>query len=270
MPLFRLCVLVILVSVAARADTHSRFLYLANEGVAVFHDDTTLLFDPLFRNGYGHYSLVPEPTRNAMFIGSAPFTAITAVFVSHHHGDHFDPADMLRLLTNNESTQMYAPQQVIDAMKHVAGNVDALVFERTTAVDLSYADDPLIFQNGNIVVEAFFVPHSGWPTKRTDVQNIAFRVTVDDQALVVHLGDADPNLIHFDRHEEQWRKKNVDVALPPYWFFNSKDGNGILQNVIQPGRSIGVHVPASFAHSDNIPDDLQGFDLFIEPGETRQ
>lgn len=265
----RWCFLFVLCAASACADTESRLQYLANEGVAVFHGGTTLLFDPLFRNDYEYYVLVPDSIRDAMFAGSKPFASITAIFVSHQHGDHFDPADMLRLLRNHASARLYAPGQVIDAMKRIAGDDNSSIFKRTTALDLSYGDDPQTIQSGDILVEAFYVPHSGWPTAYTDVQNIAFRVTVDSQASVVHLGDADPNLIHFERHEHQWRQHQVGVALPPYWFFNSTDGNGILENVIQVGRSIGVHVPASFAERENIPEDLQGFDLFIEPGESR-
>ena len=254
----------------AGCKTHdARLLYLANEGVAVFHADTTLLFDPLFRNDYGLYTLVPDSTRDALFAGATPFENISAVFVSHHHGDHFDPSDMLRLLRQHETTQLYAPQQAIDAMRAAAGSVDAPLFERTTALQLNYEDAPQIIRNGEILIEAFFLPHAGWPVRLTDVQNIAFRVTVDDEASIAHLGDADPNLIHFELHREQWHEHSTDVALPPYWFFNSTMGNQILKEYVRPGHSIGIHVPASFADPANIPEDLQGYDLFTKPGEPR-
>ena len=51
------------------------------------------------------------------------------------------------------------------------------------------------------------------------------------EASVAHLGDADPNLIHFELHRDQWHEHTTDVALPPYWFFNSKMGNQILDGV---------------------------------------
>lgn len=261
--------ILLLVATNAYAEGESRIQYLGNEGVAVFHGSTTLLFDPLFREDYGLYTLVPDSTRDALFSGSTPFENITAIFVSHHHGDHFDPADMLRLMAGQKSTKLYAPQQAIDAMQRVAGEDDGAIFDRSDSLDLSYSDDPRKIQSGNITVEAFPIPHSGWPTARTNIQNIAFRVTVDSVASVVHLGDADPNLLHFERHEHQWRHRQVDAALPPYWFFDSRDGNSILRDIIQPGKSIGVHVPSSFAERENVPEDLRDFDLFINPGEMR-
>lgn len=247
----------------------SRLQYLANEGVAVFHEETTLLFDPLFRTDYGIYTLVPEEVREAMFNGSAPFDRITAVFVSHYHDDHFDPGDMLTLLGNHAQTRLYAPRQAIDAMRRVAATSDLAVFDRTVAIDLAYKDEPQSFVHAGILVEAFFVPHAGWPVRRTDVQNIAFRVTVGEEATVVHLGDADPNLIHFEDDKEAWHRRRADAALPPYWFFNSSMGNQILADYLRPRLAIGIHVPSSYSGPDGIPGDLEGYDLFMRPGETR-
>lgn len=34
--------------------------YLANEGVMVVQGDTKVVFDPLFRNGYGRYQLLRQ------------------------------------------------------------------------------------------------------------------------------------------------------------------------------------------------------------------
>lgn len=264
-----LCLLLVIVSAGCKTQ-EPRLLYLANEGVAVFHDDTTLLFDPLFRNDYGLYALVPDSTRDALFAGAAPFENISAVFVSHHHGDHFDPADMLRLLRHHSTTQLYAPKQAIDAMRAASAPEDAAVFERAIALQLSYEDAPQRILAGEIQIEAFFVPHAGWPVRLTDVQNIAFRVIVDDEASVVHLGDADPNLVHFELHREQWHEHSTDFALPPYWFFNSTMGNQILKEYVQPAHSIGIHVPASYGDPANIPEDLKGYDLFTKPGGTRE
>ena len=47
--------------------------YLANEGLMVVHGETKVVFDPLFRNGYGQYQLLPKPMEEALFAGEAPF-----------------------------------------------------------------------------------------------------------------------------------------------------------------------------------------------------
>lgn len=62
--------------------------YMANEGLMVVHGDTKVIFDPLFRNDYGQYLLLPPEMEAALFAGEAPFDGVDAIFISHHHGDH--------------------------------------------------------------------------------------------------------------------------------------------------------------------------------------
>lgn len=266
---FRFCILLLLAT-NAFGESESRIQYLGNAGVAVFHGGTTLLFDPLFREDYGQYVLVPDRLRNAILDARAPLENVTAVLISHHHGDHFDPVDVVHLMRRHVDARLYAPRQAITAMKQAVANIRDPIFDRTIPLDLSYDDVPESIRSNNVEVEAFPIPHSGWPNRHTDVRNIAYRVTIDGEASFVHLGDADPNSIHFERHRPRWQHQRPDAATPPYWFFNSRDGNDILKNVIQPARTIGVHVPAAFSDAENIPEELREFDLFINPGESRQ
>jgi L-ascorbate metabolism protein UlaG (beta-lactamase superfamily) len=263
------CMVTLSAATVTYAGTDSRVQYLANEGVAVFHGETTLLFDPLFQTRDAYYAAVPEETREAIIKGAEPFNNITAIFVSHYHLDHFDPEDMLRLMALQKTTQLYAPQQAVKAMRFASSDDQADIFDRVIALNLAYGDAPQFIQSGNLTVQGFYIPHSGWPKTRTDVENIAFRVTIDDVATVVHLGDADAHSEHFDLHQHEWQKKEAGVALPPYWFFDSADGNDILETYIQPLRTIGIHVPASYRNEETIPKEFQGFDLFTQPGETR-
>ena len=103
------------------------------------------------------------------------------------------------------------------------------------------------------------------------MQNIAFRVTLEDTSTVVHLGDADARIVHFEQDEAFWDERQVDLALPPYWFFLSGDGREILEDHIYARHSIGIHVPAEFAKGPSaIPDEIVGEDLFTQPGEGRR
>jgi hypothetical protein len=56
--------------------------YMANEGLMVVNGDTKVVFDPLFRNSYGQYQLLPKSMEDALFAGEPPFDGIDAVFVS--------------------------------------------------------------------------------------------------------------------------------------------------------------------------------------------
>jgi L-ascorbate metabolism protein UlaG (beta-lactamase superfamily) len=245
--------------------------YLANEGLMVVHGDTKVLFDPLFRNSFGYYRLLPKPMEAALFAGTQPFDGIDAVFISHYHADHFSPVDILRLLKTQPSIELYAPAQAVAALREVADGQDETVFERVTAVDLAYKDTPVWLEMEGLRIEAVRIPHSGWPTGRLDVENISWRVTLNETTTVLHMGDADPNDVHFARDAGYWEGTHIHMAFPPYWFFDSTYGPGILKNRLKPDHSVGIHVPVAIpADPAARSAELRLFDLFTKPGETRE
>jgi L-ascorbate metabolism protein UlaG (beta-lactamase superfamily) len=259
------------VSSSASGQEDSTVRYLANEGVMVAHGNTKILFDPLFENSYELYQRVPQPMRDAIFAGASPYDGVDAVFISHFHGDHFSARDMLRLLRERQGIRLYAPAQAVAGMRQIATPDDEAVFERVTIFDFEYGDAPVFVRTDDLLIEAVHVPHSGWPTARTDVQNIAFRVTLEDTSTVLHLGDADARLVHFEQDEIYWDERQVDLAFPPYWFLLSDDGREILDDRVRANHSIGIHVPAEFREdASTIPEELIGEDLFLQPGEGRR
>lgn len=254
----------------AFAQDESSIQYLANEGVMVRHAETCILFDPLFNNSYGQYQLVPDEMREAIMTGAAPYDSVDAVFISHYHDDHFSAADVLRLMKAQTGIHLYAPTQAVVAMRKIAADGDEPLFERVTGLDLAYGDTPVSIRTENLTIDAAYIPHSGWPTARTDVQNIVFRVALDNSSTVMHMGDADARIVHFAADEEYWEEEQVDLALPPYWFFSSDDGREILESRINIRHSIGIHVPDKYSNSENIPAGLSRYDIFTRPGEGRR
>ena len=260
----------VLVGSPSFAQETSSVRYLANEGVLVTHNDTSILIDPLFQNSYGTYQMVPDDVRNAMFAGEGEFAGVDAVFVSHHHGDHFSAVDILRLLRSQTNTKLYAPAQAVAAMREISTPDDESSFDRITGLDLEYGDSPVQIETANLLIEAAYIPHSGWPTARTEIQNISFRITLADKSTVLHMGDADARIVHFEADEEYWEERVTDIALPPYWFFASDDGVEILEDRMDVRYAIGIHAPAEFSNRTSIPDKYIGTELFTQPGEGRK
>jgi len=253
------------------APVASTAQYVANASVVVTHGDTKVVFDPLFRNDFGQYALVPAQVERALFDGTAPFDGLDAVFVSHYHEDHFSAVDVLRLLEVRPALRLFAPAQAVAGMREVSASRLAAVASRVHAITLAYRDAPVTLDQGALVVEAVRIPHSGWPTRQQDTQNLAFRVTLDAATTVVHLGDADTSDAHFARDDAHWRRRRTHVAFPPYWFFTSEEGRRVLDSRIGAARTIGVHVPTNVpSRPEERAPDLRGHELFTVPGEARE
>ena len=253
------------------AESPARVLYLANEGVMISKGDVKVLFDPLFETSFGQYQLLPKQMEKDLFAGLPPFDGVEAVFVSHYHGDHFSPELMLSFLKSREDMKLYAPAQAVSALHAVAGAQDQAVFERVTSIALEHGDEPVRLAVGGLLIEAAFIPHSGWQRRPIEVENLAFRVTLDEEITVLHMGDADADPEHFSRNRSYWIDTEHNLALPPYWFFDSAGGRAILDEFIKPIHAIGIHVPVAIPDDpSNRPDELIGFDLFTEPGESRE
>lgn len=243
-------------------EFNSELRYLGNEAVMVTDGDSKVLFDPFFHNDYNIYTLVPDKIRQAIFAGETPYDNVNAVFISHAHGDHFSAGDVLNFLIRHQQVQLVAPKQAIEQIL-VLPNADK-ISQRFHAINLDYGDQASILSVGSIKVEAIRVPHAGWPA-RAEVENIIFRLTLDENLTVMHLGDADPDDNHFLPHKEFWQHRVTDYAFPPYWFMLSIQGRTILDKRINTKDSIGIHVPKV------VPKSLQksGQEYFSKPGEIK-
>ena len=262
----RLLVLLLFVSAAAHAEIVAT--YLGNEGVLVTYEDHKVLFDPLYRNSFDIYELVPDATKAAIITGSPPFDGVTAVFISHYHEDHFSAEDISALLNEQPDLRLYAPAQAVAGL---LGQISDTAMERVVSVDLEYGEPPLTLVAGVLNVSAVRIPHSGWPTSMTEVQNIAYRVTLDSAATVSHFGDADTRDDHYAQHADHWAARTIDLAFPPYWYFSSAKGRHVLTTRLKPRHSVGVHVPVEMPDNPaERPQEFQGYDLFTEPGQTRR
>jgi L-ascorbate metabolism protein UlaG (beta-lactamase superfamily) len=98
-------------------DSTPRAVYIANMGVMIERGETKIVFDPLFNNDYGIYEPVPANTRAALLEGIEPWNGIDAIFISHHHGDHFDPGTVLELLRTQQSMELFGPEQAAAAIR---------------------------------------------------------------------------------------------------------------------------------------------------------
>ncbi|GAA0854488.1 MBL fold metallo-hydrolase [Aliiglaciecola litoralis] len=254
---------------SASDNAQGKVTYLANEAIMIESAETKLLFDPFFHHHFDTYALVPDTIKAKIMAGEPPFDNIKAIFVSHAHGDHFSDKDMLAYLTAHSGTHLYAPEQAISQLTFLAPPDEILA--RLHSISLAFGQQAETTTNDNLLIETVRIPHAGWPS-RANVENLVFRVSIysdakrDDNALtVMHMGDADPNRQHFIPFKDLWQKRHTSMAFPPYWFYLSKQGNEILDSIINTRKFAGIHVPLA------VPEALlnSSNDYFTQSGETR-
>ena len=251
------------------AAADGQITYLANEAALVEHADTKILFDALFDNGFDRYDLVPDELLSKLYSGDPPFDGVDAVFVSHAHGDHFAADRMLRYLSAQPNVKLYAPVQAVQQMRAQA-EADSSVFSRVVGIAAEVGEPAESYAIDDIDILVMRVPHSGWPNRMTDIENLVFHVRLGSATSVAHFGDADPNPRHFAPHADAWRELQTDLALPPWWFFLSEGGRIILNEHVRPSESVGMHVPTDMpADEAERPEEVRGYDLFTTPGEQR-
>jgi glyoxylase-like metal-dependent hydrolase (beta-lactamase superfamily II) len=238
--------------------------YLGNEAVLVTSDQSKIIFDPLYHNNFDIYQKVPQQILDDLFANKAPYDDIDAIFISHAHGDHFAADLIYRYLNSFPKTQLFAPKQAVDQV--IVLDKEKKLTKQLHAIELAYQDPPKKLNVDGLKIDVVRIPHSGWPNSRTDVSNLLFRVTLDDTVTVIHMGDADPNDVHFFPYDDLWKNTPTHMSFPPYWFYMSTFGPGILENGINTIDSIGIHVPVK------VPTELinSGQKYFSEPGEIYQ
>jgi L-ascorbate metabolism protein UlaG (beta-lactamase superfamily) len=271
----RLTTLIILavLSTSSYADDGQswRAHYLANAGVMIARGDTKILFDPFFRNDYGQYDLMPREMEAALFAGVPPWDGIDAIFISHHHGDHFDPAVVMRFLDRWPSVKLYAPQQAVAALLALEeGVASESLLDRVHGLTLERDSAAAHLDIDGLQIEAVRIAHGGWPDRHVDVENIVFRVTLDNATTVMHLGDADAGREHYAPHISYWQARVTDLALVPVWLLLTDKGRYVLDEHVDAEHAIGVHVYKSVPdNAEDRPPKFEGLDIFTRPGETR-
>ncbi|MDG1753009.1 MAG: MBL fold metallo-hydrolase [Thalassotalea sp.] len=239
--------------------------YLGNEALFINVNHNKILFDPFFHDNIRIYQLVPDSLKSKINNGIAPFNHINVIFISHAHRDHFAVDEVVNYLLEFPDTKLVAPQQAIDKVTAHLTEGDALISpERLVGVKLDFGDQPWQLEMENLTIDAVRIPHAGWPS-RADIENIVFRVTLNDSSTIMHMGDADPDDNHYLPYKAFWQKKSTDINFPPYWFLYSAEGRDIIDNIIGAKANVGIHVPME------VPRQLSqsGRDYFSVPDENK-
>lgn len=262
--------LVLIIGIVASSPLYAHDIatasYLGNEGIMVQRGETKVLFDAFYAEGFGQYALVPPAISAALLNNEAPYDNIDAVFVSHVHGDHFSPESAIAFLRANSTVNMYGPEQIREAFLGADLEENDPVFNQLSVISLEPTDEGQTLHAASLAIDVVSVPHAGtW----TEIQNYAWRVTLGSDTTILHMGDADPKVSNFSRHQAHFDAVATDAAFPPYWFLGNRDGELVLNDVIKAKQIIGIHVPKRAAGKGSEWRNRLGGDVFTDPGEKR-
>ena len=239
--------------------------FLANEAVLVTAGETRILFDPLFTHSYG-YPLVDPVTKARLMAGQGEFAGIDAVFVSHVHGDHFDAAEMNAYLAAHPDVILVSPHQALLDMQAASGWQAAFETRMRVLPFIAQPQALSIAADGDeaaIRVETVHIPHAGGPG-RAHIQNMAYRVILNGEVTVMHLGDATQDPSVYARQSEHFQARETDNAFPPDWLIQEWGGDSARER-LNADHVTGIHVPIRAPVAVTASRE----DFFTEPGEVR-
>jgi len=213
-----------------------RITYIGNEGVLIEGSGQKVMIDALFDNYYKPYLSPDASTIKNMMDGVAPFNNLNVLLSTHIHRDHFEVALTGQFLTAHPETQYFSSEQIKNELEKEYDKYQSI----KTRVQ-GYVRDQISHESesGGVKLKSFFVYHSGGERNQS-IQNMGFIADLGG-IKVLHLGDSDSlkerykslNLVQYD----------IDVALVPYWFLTSDQGQEIINDFIKPKQLIGIHFP---------------------------
>lgn len=212
----------ILVFHRLQAQKQFEIRYLGNMGIAIVHNDSSILIDGL-HDYYEEYYLPTDTSAiSAMLRKQKPFSRILAIAVTHRHSDHFDEnivasvakAHPLALLIGGSQTRSLLNA---DMQKRFGQVVETGSFSI----------------GNNLLIQVRRVPHT-YPQRHSAVENYRVEIIWNGFRLV-HLGDADTK-----NEVVASLATNPDVLVVPSWYIGEEGIPFIGQ--VNPAKVLVTHI----------------------------
>ena len=204
--------------------------YIANEGFLVRAAGKKVLMDaPMVAPPEAN----PPETVKAITEGREPFNDVDLILITHHHGDHLDPARLIACLRNNPKARLVAPTQAVDLMRPIEGF--ASIEKQIQEIKGEAGTGEQVSHNG-IAVDVLCLNHE----HRPQVRNLAFAVELGG-ARFLHMGDA-----FISENEAHLKSYSFEQAPIDLIFLNQYDRSQTTQQFlarkVRPSRIVAMHV----------------------------
>jgi L-ascorbate metabolism protein UlaG (beta-lactamase superfamily) len=98
---------------------NAEITYIGTEGFMIENNDKKLFVDALYTTGSGNV-IIDKSVESMIMENEEPFSNSQLFLVTHNHSDHFNNDKVKIFLTNNPSSKLIAPQEVINGIKDAA------------------------------------------------------------------------------------------------------------------------------------------------------
>lgn len=244
-PIFWVFIVLATYLVASPAWAQVEVRHLGNEGFLISAGEKKVLIDALFGDGLSGYPAVPKVLRKEIEAAEGDFAGVDLVLASHFHGDHFDAAAVARHLEANPRSHFVSTLQAAEKLR--AQGVDST---RMTGF-WPKTEEQEVYQRDGLSVTALRFHHGNSPA-----QNLGLLIHIGGLD-IIHLGDTaiTPDEIGSLPLDEV----SIDVALVPYWYFDSKSLHPVL-DLLNAKHLVAMHFPATDAPANYFGEagDLEG------------
>lgn len=212
--------------------------YIANEGVLISADGKQVLIDGLHREYGPDYAFLPQAEREKIETAKAPFDKLDLILVSHRHLDHFHPESVGLHLQHNPKAILVSSQQVVEEVEKNFKDYQAIKARITGATPPW--KEKVAMKVAGIDFEILNLRHG--TGRHASIQNLGHIIKLGGKKLL-HIGDADTAIENFEKFNLD--EEGIDIALLPFWFLTSSEGQTVVREHIKPRQIIAVHISPS-------------------------
>lgn|GEM_PF-3192779 len=198
------CVLLALTGIFGLAKNQVTVTYIANDGYMFEAGTQKVVVDCMFyMEGSGHWHSPDKSVYEKMIKGEKPFDNITAIIVTHNHGDHYS-SDIVAKYLASFNTTLIAPPQVVASLKQSRFFASGKSTILTAPADFYQSGE---FEVGQLKITTLTLHHVG---NNRGTQNMV--AAIDFGGLtILHAGDANLDDLYTAKFPPN------DIVMLSYW-----------------------------------------------------
>lgn len=211
-----------------------RITLVANAGLLLEYNGTTLLLDGIFHKKGHPFSAPPQSVWQQMKEGLPPFQKVDFLLFTHVHPDHFSPEMTLEYLQCRTVKGLFLPA---DEAVTASGLTDFLTHRRISCALLSQQTNQTVFKiTPDITVRAFRTLHLD--RKYESVPHFCYLLTFGEIKILI-TGDID----YVTEDLNQLGDTRLDAAFVNPLFFGVLCHGRFLHCMPNTERIVVYHVP---------------------------